>query len=86
MSQPIIIERVVYSSYTEAQKRATDKWNRKNWNKVLENERLRYHRRREQLREFLELTNLTKAIEHPEYARLPPKRKYHRKFQSEELS
>jgi len=85
MSQPIIVERIVYSSYTDAQKRATEKWNKKNWNKVLENERLRYHRRREQLREFLELTSLVRATEHPEYIPLPPKRKYHRKFEREEL-
>ena len=85
MSQPIVIERIIYRSYTEAQKRATEKWNKKNWDKVLANERTRYHRRKENLREFLELASLTKATEHPEYIPLPPKRKYHKKFERGEL-
>jgi hypothetical protein len=84
MSTPLIIERIIYRSYTQAQKRATDKWNKANWDRVLANERGRYYRRKEQNKPFIELTNLVKAIEHPEYVPPPPKRKYHRKFEREE--
>jgi len=84
MVEPIVIEKIVYSSYTPAQKRATEKWNKANWNKVLEAERLRYQRRRERLREFLELAQLVRATEHPEYIPPPPKRKYHRKYERDE--
>lgn len=67
---------VVYRSYTEAQKRASEKWNRANWERVKELERLRYKRRVEDMLPFYELSGMVKAIAHPEYkARRPYRRR-----------
>lgn len=68
---------VVYSSYTEAQKRASEKWNRANWERVKELERLRYKHRVDEMLPFYELAGMMKAIVHPEYK---PRRPYRRRI------
>ena len=70
---------IIYSSYTDAQKRATDKWNKKNWDKVLAAERERYYKRKERLYDFFQLAKLIEAVRHKEFIPKPPKKnKYQR--------
>lgn len=55
---------VIYSSYTPAQRRASQKWNKKNWDYIKAKERERYHKRVENNQPFYELTRLTKAVDY----------------------
>lgn len=77
MTDPVII--VIRSGYTEAQKRATYKWNQKNPDKIREYRARTYIKRREKkdsLKDICELGKLVDAVCHPEFRK---KRAYRRK-------
>lgn len=73
MSQTII---VIRSSYTEAQKRASYKWNQYNRDRVREYKRKYYESTKNRSQPFNELCAMSYAIDHPEYK---AKRKYQKK-------
>ena len=73
MSQTII---VIRSSYTEAQKRASYKWNQMNQERVREYKRKHYELSKNRSQPFHELCAMFPALEHPEFK---AKRKYTRR-------
>lgn len=69
MSSPIII--VIRSGYTEAQKRATYKWNAANPDKVRASRMRQYYRQKETNQPLYELSHLVDAVSFREYT--PPR-------------
>lgn len=74
MTEPVII--VIRSGYTEAQKRATYKWNQKNPDKLREYRSRTYLKRKEASQDLCELGKLVDAVSHPEFRK---KRAYTRR-------
>lgn len=71
MTTPITI--IVRSSYTEAQKRASYKWNAANVEKVKEMRRNYHQSVKNRSQPFYNLCKMIDALNHPEWK---PKRKY----------
>jgi hypothetical protein len=67
MTTPQVIIIVKRTSYTEAQKRATQKWNQAHPEKLREYRMRTYYKKREQERDFVELARLSEAAVHPEF-------------------
>lgn len=74
MTEATII--VIRSGYTEAQKRATYKWNQKNAEKVREYRARTYLKRKAASQDLCELGKLVDAVSHPEFRK---KRAYTRR-------
>lgn len=62
---------IIRTSYTEAQKRATYKWNQKNMDKVRATRVRCYYRQKERNKDLSELAGLVDAISFREYT--PPR-------------
>lgn len=75
MSQSVITV-IVRSSYTEAQKRASYKWNQTNQDRVKGYRKKYYDLVKTRSKPFHELCDMIVAINHPEFK---PKRKYIRR-------
>jgi hypothetical protein len=64
---------VIRTSYTEAQKRATYKWNQKNMDKVRASRIRHYYRQKETNQPLYELSHLLEAVSFREYSPSRPR-------------
>ena len=76
METPQVIVIIKRTGYTEAQKRATYKWNQKNVEKMREYRMRTYYKRKEASQDLCELGKLVEAVSHPEFRK---KRAYTRR-------